>query len=622
MMGIGTRAVCSPDSLRRQLISTTSDSARGQIAWTLAVYYEPEQTDSCLYYLYQSLGSMQRAGNTSGVARAMHRLGHMYLYVVKDEARAIHWITKAKAIATRHNDHRHLAACYQLLCVVAVHQRMQSLPELMNLALLHAQKTNDWEVRADVYGLCSEINILQQRYSQAKPYCLRTMHIYEQHDVDRWITIGLDYCKILQAQGQHKQALAVARRLAAAKSKLRQSRGFFIYSNDMAQLAIFLKQYDEAESYLLKGLSHEQKRVKPDTLHLLHYYRTLTELYLAQNDYKRAYGLSKTINQIQLWLQRVRQTRDAKIQVAELKAAVAIERKEKELATLETKQRQQRIYNLIVFSVSVLLLSFLIVLFHSRWRIERQRIQLMQLNQTKDKLFTILSHDLRSPVAGLKNFIALHDWGVLSKAEFNQSVQSLSDRLTQVSNLLESLLSWSVAQLGGLRAEPAVVSLSAIVAQEIRLLQTVADDKRIDLRSALPENLCAFADPNHLSIIIRNLLQNAVKFTRPGGSIAVAHKYHRHKICLIITDTGVGIPADTLTTLFTLSRKSVRFGTRNEPGLGIGLNFVKELVDANKAEIQVESSENEGTTFRLYLQRDYKYEPTEAETVGHTVESI
>ena len=194
---------------------------------------------------------------------------------------------------------------------------------------------------------------------------------------------------------------------------------------------------------MLTGLAIQKKRPKPDTLQLSYYYENLVEVYTRQKDYQKAFEATKEQASIRLTLQRVRQTRDAKLQMTQQQAAFDLQERDNQIKLLDARQQQQQLLLAGAALVAVLLVGFMLIQRRNQKRIEQQRTQLVQLNTTKDKLFAILAHDLRSPVSALSNFLALHNWGMLPKAEFDQSVNILTERLVQVQTLLDNTLNWA-----------------------------------------------------------------------------------------------------------------------------------------------------------------------------------
>lgn len=590
------RAQPEPHTLRHQLNQARTDTARSRLLGQLGERLGEENPDSGLYLLRQSLRLAQRARHTAGEVRALCQLGHACVYLLRDEALALEYLTRARDLASRINDFRHLALSYQLLAVVAQHQRMGDPFELLAIAQRYARQTNDWEILCNGYEIGSDFHALRGNYREAEAYSRLSMTTCAPHNLDRWLTAGLDCCTALEKQGKHAQALALARRLAAAKNQFRQTQGPFVYANDMAQLSTKLKHYDEAETYLLRGLALERQRSRPDSLHLFYYFRNLADLYVEQGNYEQAYRWSNLMADVRLGLQRTRHTRDAKLRMTELQAALAIEKKEVELAHLATRQERQRGYLVGALVIAGLLVGFVVVLQRKQRRIERQHRQLAHLNSTKDKLFAVLAHDLRSPVTSLSNYLSLMKWGALSPNEFTEALPRVGHQLHALQTTLDNLLTWARSQMGGLRPRPTAVPLRAAVAGEISVLQPVANAKNIALNSHIPADARLLTDPHHLTIVVRNLLQNALKFTHPNGNIRVVYAAEGQHGRLDVIDNGIGIPPEQLATLFELNGCPSQAGTACEAGAGLGLVLVHELVHLNGGHLDVASEVNRGTT--------------------------
>ena len=601
-------------TLRRQLTQVHTDTARSRVLGEIGRRVSEENPDSGLHCLYQSLHLARRARHATGQVRTQCWLGHVYLYRMRDEARALQHLTQARNLASRTGDKRYLAKCHQLLAVVAQHQRMGNPLEMLAIALKYARQAGDWEVLCDVYETGIDLYSLRNNHQEAEKYCRLSMATSAPHNLHRLVTAGLDLCNALEKMGKKAEALAVAHQLATVKHQLRPADQPFVYANDMAQVAMKLNRYAEAETYLLDGLATENRRNRPDSLHLYYYYRNLANLYVRQRNFEQAYHWSNRQADIRLGLQHTRQTRDAKLRMTELQAALAVEKKEAELARLTARQQRQWGYLLGALVLAGLLVGFVVVLQRKQRRIERQRRQLARLNATKDKLFAVLAHDLRSPVTGLANYLSLIEWGALRPDEFTGALPRLRHQLHALQTTLDNLLYWAASQMDGLRPRPDAVPLWSAVAREIAAFEPVANAKDIALSSHVPEHARWRADPHHLAIVVRNLLQNALKFTHPGGTVRIdyADEPDGSTGRLTVTDTGVGIPPEHLPTLFELTARPSRSGTAQESGAGLGLVLVHELVRLNGGHLHVSSTVNRGTTVSVTL----PLASTEAEPVG------
>ena len=585
--------------MRTQLARATTDTARSRLLAALGQAYADENLDSSRYFLNQSLYIAQQRHDSFAMARAMHQLGTVALYYARDEAKAVKWANEVIAVANVHGDNFHLAESYLLLSIVATHQHIGNPDELLRQALIYAQKAGTWKVLTDVYSVRFILQLNQYKYADAEKSILLALTACEQHDTDTWLTAGLDYCDVLDLQGKHTQSLTFARRLAAAKGGLQKSYGAFVYNNDLAALAKKLKNYAEAETLLLKGITTENRRAHPDSLHLYHYYRNLVGVYVQQKRWQQAYESGNELTTIRLWLDRKRQTQDSRLQMTQLKAASDLEKKENEISRLSVQQQQQRLLLIAALLITALLTGFVVVQQRNRRRIEGQKAELTRLNATKDKLFAILAHDLRSPVASLYDSLTQRDWGTLNQEEFVKATQTFNYSIRTLSNMLDNVLYWSLSQMNGLRPMRTRTHVAAVVQEQIHLLQPIATAKTICIKNDIPPDAYLLVDENHAAIIFRNLLHNALKFTQPGGRVHLTLTETDTLGQIIVSDTGVGIAPGQLDSLFSLDKRPDQPATANKTGTGLGLVVVSELVALNRGTLQVTSELNRGTTFTV-----------------------
>ena len=590
--------------LRKQLAQCTTDTSRCRITYALGDSYKEENLDSCLYFLEQSLVMAQRQSDSFATARALCELGFVHIYLLKNEAKAITFINRAISIASINQDNLHLAKGYWMLSAIGIHQQIGNPDALLAKALAHAEKTNNWEVKYEVLAIRAMVARSRQQYQATERNIVRAMNVCRTYNNDYWFTCGLDYLDVLLLQGKKTQAEQLIRKLDAEKNKLLRTKGAFIYTNDVARLAVLQKNYNEATTILHQGIAVENKRAKPDSLHLLHYYVTLVDAYDQQGDYQRAYLYGKELADLRLWVQRVRQTRDAKLQITNQKAVFDLAQKDGQIKLLATEKSQQRLLLYLSVMITGLTVGFLIIIYRNRKHIIQQKAELGQLNTAKDKLFAILSHDLRSPVASLKNYIMLIDWGALSKDEFAESINSLTLKLNGVHITLENILSWSRAQMEGIRARPTLVDTYVLIQEQIKLQQVAADQKGIRVENQVLPDTYLLADSYHLTIIFRNLLQNALKFTNRGGYICFSCEANDTVIAIIVSDSGIGMSEKIVNRLRSAGQQGLSSESDTDLRTGLGLYLVKELVNANQGQLHLVSEEGIGTTITLQFKQD------------------
>lgn len=229
--------------------------------------------------------------------------------------------------------------------------------------------------------------------------------------------------------------------------------------------------------------------------------------------------------------------------------------------------------------------------------IRTQQRQLQELNASKDKFFSIIAHELKSPVAGFLELAHLLESIERLKPE---QIQRLTRQFRQSAEhlltLLENLLTWSRLQHGLIECHPDWVPIRKIVERNCHLLNSTACQKQITLTVMVPESIGAYVDLNMIDTVIRNVLSNAIKFTKPEGTITITARPEGNLIRISVTDTGIGIPAEKLTELFRIDARTQREGTAGERGTGLGLLLCKEFVEKHGGTIMMESQEGQGST--------------------------
>lgn len=289
--------------------------------------------------------------------------------------------------------------------------------------------------------------------------------------------------------------------------------------------------------------------------------------------------------------------------IADLRTEYEVGQKQAEVDLLMAQQKIER----IVMVGIALLAAILLVLGAIIYKFYRQKskinFQLERLNETKDKFFSIISHDLRGPVMSFMGISRMIKFLVKNKAtdQLLEVADDIDDSVQRLSGLLDNLLNWAMQQQGHFPYVPEKIDLQALCLDLVKTLDTMAQGKHIALEADLPEQLYLWADRNSTMTILRNLVSNALKFTPEGGRVTLSASCEQAYAVITISDTGVGIPQDKLQNLFRLQAKKSTYGTAGEKGLGLGLQLVHEFVEMNGGLIGVESKEGVGTTFTVKI---------------------
>lgn len=228
-----------------------------------------------------------------------------------------------------------------------------------------------------------------------------------------------------------------------------------------------------------------------------------------------------------------------------------------------------------------------------------QTKHLENVNNVKDKLFSIISHDLKDSLSSINGFINILQDGSLSREEFDNLIPELSENANNASLLLFNLLNWSKSQMQSLEPKPSLFDIQEVFEEKVKLVDQRMSQKGITLIDHSLRDF-AYADKNMIGIVIQNLLANALKFCNSGDTITISNHISNGSSIISIADTGVGISKENIGKLFK-SSSFTTVGTNNEKGTGLGLSICKELVELNHGKIWVESTLNVGSTFYVQL---------------------
>jgi len=239
--------------------------------------------------------------------------------------------------------------------------------------------------------------------------------------------------------------------------------------------------------------------------------------------------------------------------------------------------------------------------------LKESEYKLKQLNDQKDRFFSIIAHDLRGPIGSFMQLTEYikenHD--KINDADFKKYFNYIYASAKGTFKLLENLLMWTRSQLGVLEIMPEKINILELTEEALGIFAESARLKEIDFENLVDNNVVAFADKNTISTVIRNLIGNAIKFTPKNGDISInaklADNEDNKRVLIYVKDSGLGIPDEKIDKLFRIEENYTTYGTENEKGTGLGLILCKELVDKNNGTIWVESEIGKGTVFTFSL---------------------
>jgi signal transduction histidine kinase len=402
------------------------------------------------------------------------------------------------------------------------------------------------------------------------------------------------------------------------RHELKDKKGIAESYNNIGVLYYEQKNIQRAVSNLMLGLEAAREAQAQDQIRKA--YENLSQCYKDAGDFKTSLEYKELLIAINEFIQNDKNER----QLLETQNRYVVDKKQLEIEKLEsiraarekelvvqTKFRNFLIALIGLGAVIVLLTLYLYVskrksnrvLQAANTRVNQQNAELVELNATKDKFFSIISHDLKGPLNSLTSFsgLLINHTDSLSKDEIKMLAKDLDKSLKNLFALLENLLEWSRSQTGNIEFKPETFDLNALLHQNRELLHTQAQNKQISIvqdgQTGLPVN----AHKHSINTVVRNLISNAIKFTPQGGTITLGVKQSDKLLMVSIADTGVGMSAEVMQKLFRLDTKHTTRGTAEEKGTGLGLILCKEFIEKNGGRIWVESEVGKGSVFYFSL---------------------
>jgi signal transduction histidine kinase len=482
-----------------------------------------------------------------------------------------------KALSTSDSlDHRTMINCYNGIALKKreAHQFAAAEKDFRR-AYLVANKNNDTAWVAILLGNIGSLHLRRENFDSALIYYKRNLAIIKKTtEFENEIETYTNHAKVYFGKNNLKNTFAYLD--SAVKFIANRKIKFNDYFDPMDEIDKLYAlayahngDYKKAFDYYAKF--HAVSEAKQDRLNG----RSLKQLQLT-------YSFEQKQNELEL-LQKVNQ------------------------ANLSTIQQQQYLQYAAIFIIGLLSVLAFVTYQTSRQRkklnkaLEQSNLELDRLNKLKNKLFSVISHDLRTPLGNLQSILGLYQAGDLNASDVASVAAKLGHQVSASGYVLENLLEWAKSELNESKITPTNLELRAKVDKVLHQFDSDLKAKKIDVNNEVPEGTEVWADRAQIQIVVRNLLTNAIKFTHENGTITISAQQHPSHVELMIRDTGVGMTSAQLEKLFGDDQLVTTLGTKKEKGSGIGLLITKELVANNGGVIRVASTKDVGTTFTVVL---------------------
>lgn len=413
----------------------------------------------------------------------------------------------------------------------------------------------------------------------------------------------------------------------ANKKESMDKNGMAIIYGSLAKIEIFRSNYKEAEKLLQKSLFYAKQTKSLYNIHDA--YLIYSEMYEKRGLNKKALEMHKLYTTYKDSIFSNENSR--KVLITEIQYQSKAKEEENQYLRAENRIKELeisegRIYRYLLIAI-ILFIVLLVILFFSKYKnqkaanieidarkdeLNRKNKELLELtskltesNAEKDKFFSIISHDLKSPFTSLLGYSKMlnENYSEFTNEDIKEINSSMSNSIKNVYQLIEDLLSWANTQTGRSDFLPEKLQLNYIVSNVVDLCKNDAETKGININYKIHNEQIVFADKNMLNAILRNLISNSIKFSNRNDNIFISSITNGDFIKVSVQDTGIGIDNFQVDELFKLDIRKSRNGTNNETGTGLGLTICKEFVEKNGGEIWAESEVNVGTTFYFTLKK-------------------
>ncbi|MCU7499499.1 MAG: sensor histidine kinase [Ignavibacteria bacterium] len=647
-----------PDSLEG-LIKTKSGTEKIDVMLALADYYQNADPQKGIQTASQALKMSEELNYAKGKAVSYANLGEMYVNL-SDFNSAMEYHRKALEIRKSSGDKHGIALSLNSIGGILEHLGNYDMA-MKNYyqAIKIAEENSDTKELSVSYSLVATLHYILKDYPKALEYCSKAMRIREKIDekygmANSYELMGLinfDSKKFNESLKYHRLALKVKREL---DDKIGVAGSY----QNLGMVYRQLEKYDLAESYFLKAL--QMRKDLGEKRGIAASLTSLGEIYIVQGKYPlaldhflKAFKIRQEIKDKRALIRTYFHLSTAYAKLGNFKKAFEIqdlyynykdslnkaqtlqklaqmdmqyksEKKDKEIALLQKDNVIQRTLrnSLIVGFILVTVIALgtftayrskkkiNLLLEEKNREISRHHEELKRLNDelevsnaTKDKFFSILAHDLRSPFfgfLGISEELAKNS-ASLTKEEVSEYAGIINQSAKKIFNLVNNLLEWSLLQSGRLNPEFGKLNIHDEVESIKGLFISAALNKSITIDNAVEVSEAAYADQNMVETILRNLISNAVKFTGVGGYIRVSSKSTPEFLEISVADSGIGMQEDAARKIFDIDSAQSTKGTHGETGSGLGLVLCRELTEKNGGKLSVESRMGKGTTFTFTL---------------------
>ncbi len=570
--------------------------------------------DTCIYYANRLIEIADKSNNALFLHRGYYEKGQGYLFKSQFKESSL-LLLKSLDIARKNKLGAEEGLCYYILSEVFLNSNNTGLAinYLKSAITIFKKDSSNLKYTASAYYQLGNIYLKNEKLDSAFVNFNKSAIIFKMLKFQQGLAYSIGNLGVIQFKLNKNDSARINFLFAINElEKLGENNAIISYY-------LYLSKNENNQNLPLKALEYIKKAVShassnPDPMFQRDINEQLAYIYEQLGDYEKAYHYQKEFYTIRDSLINI----DVVTQLANLRTEFEVGQKQAEvdfLSKLNVARNREVFYALLGLAVALVLLIFIMFGYYQKLtfsrKLEYQAIKLAEgkaeveeVNNAKDRLFSVISHDLRAPVSALKSLASLVVQSLKNHKfkDANELAVSIQDTSQQIEFLLDNLLHWSISRQNLYRQRNEIFEINKLVRDVIHVYIHAAKTKQITLTfNPAYKSLIVESDQNCWATIIRNLVNNALKFTHIGGKIELSLSYDNGYVYLDVTDNGLGMNSEQVGNLFNFAGKISEWGTKNEKGQGLGLCLVNDFVNLQGGNVEVTSEPGSGSNFRVII---------------------
>ncbi|NVO12342.1 MAG: tetratricopeptide repeat-containing sensor histidine kinase [Bacteroidales bacterium] len=538
-----------------------------------------------------------------------------------DYVNALKSYVEGLRIAERDKEKENIAKSNSSIAIILKNQKdyREAIDYLEKSLAIWRELNNSQNITRTIINIAGNLALLGDYNKSLENLLQAEKYASEFKDTSLLSDITISIANIYSYKSDFKDSEKYYLKGVSLKQSLNDKRGLAIIYNNMCVFYLNNSNYTKGERYAKLALENA-KLSKLQNIQMASF-KSLSYIYSKQKKFEDAYINQSNYIRLKDSLFTIQKSE----QLAEIKTKYEAEKKEQQIKILESENQLKEVVikqnrfvrNTLITGIIIFVILFMLIFRAYREKkrvntlledknrlIEQQKldlssknIELNNVNSTKDRLFSIIAHDLRSPMSSMEGLSGIIRQLLSSgKTEKLDAVALHIDKIVnRLNSLLDNLLNWSLSQINGLHVNPEIVYIRNVVLYSADVQKSALEAKKITLNIDINDDLKVFADQNMLRTVIRNLISNAIKFTPSGGFINISAFPDNGFVRVSVKDSGIGIPFEKLNTIFEINSTKISAGTDGEKGTGLGLTLCRDFIALNNGDIGIMSENGKGT---------------------------